>query len=102
MLYGLKEFGVSSDPLEPRERLAELALRASEYSLNLDGLVSKDSRNLLRGGYALVYLGVLVQRENPDGILGGGPSEARYMTKVGLPTNHHGPPSLTWNDFRWP
>ena len=42
MLYRLREFVVSSHPLDPRESLAELARLASEYSLNLDGLVSKD------------------------------------------------------------
>ena len=38
------------------ERLAE---RASSYSVNLDGFVSKDAAPLARGGFSFVFLGTL-------------------------------------------
>jgi len=94
MLYRLREFVVSSHPLDPRESLAELARLASEYSLNLDGLVSKDWQDLFVGGHAVVCSGILDQKENPSRILGGGPLGGRNTTKVSLPTNYHGSPSV--------
>jgi len=39
--------------------LKGLAGRASRYSINLDGLVSKDNISCFRGGYALVHSGTL-------------------------------------------
>jgi len=92
MLYRLREFGDSSHPVDPREPLAELARFASEYFLSLDELVSKDKQLLLRGGHAMVYSGILDQRENPSRILSGGPLGGRNTTKVSLPTNHRGSP----------
>lgn len=82
MLYRLREFDVSSDTLDPRLPLAELVPCSSGPSFNLNGLVSKDCHYLFRGEYAVIYSGILYQRENQAGILGGGPSGARNTTKV--------------------
>ena len=43
--------------------LEELATRASRYSINLDGFVSKDNVSFSKGGYAVVYSGILQPRE---------------------------------------
>ena len=43
--------------------LEELATRASRYSINVDGFVSKDNGYCLRGGYATVSSGILEPRE---------------------------------------
>jgi len=53
----------SFDSSDPRKIIKELAKPASQYSINLDGLVFKDDVFHFRGGYTTVSSGVLQRRE---------------------------------------
>ena len=76
---------------DPRVVLSELAKGASRYSINLDGLVSKDNVFYFRGGYAMVWSGILqikeakkvIGRTASSDFLGNGET-----MKVNLPPNH--------------
>jgi len=79
------------DPSDTRQVLKELAKRASRYSINLDGLVSKDNVSCFRGGNAMVYSGMLKSNQ-AEGIIKGDVSSASLgdgkTTKVDLLFNH--------------
>jgi len=94
--YELTDFlNASSRSVDQRGPLEELARCASEYCLNLNGLVSKDDPGvLLRGGNATVYLGRLYQ-ENAIGTLGDHPGVRKFNTEtiqVAIKTPRDGPP----------
>lgn len=80
------EFGSSDGIL-----LEELANRASRYSINLNGFVSKDNAFYSRGGYAMVWSGILdlkrakevIGRIGSSDFLGDGET-----VKVNLHLNH--------------
>lgn len=77
----------SSDPV----MLKELAKRASRYSINLDGLVSKDYVSYSQGGYAMVWSGIL-QLKGAKGVIGKTASSDFLgngeTMKVNLPLSH--------------
>jgi len=95
--YELTDFlNVSSSSLDPRGPLEELARCASEYCLNLNGLVSKDdSGPLLRGGNATIYFG-RYQRD-VGGTFNGDPGVGGFGTEtlhVAIKTPRGGPPNF--------
>jgi len=81
----------SPDPPDPRKVLKELAERASRYSINLDGLVSKDNVSCFRGGYATIHSGILKSNQ-AEGTIRGDASSASFgdgkATKVDLLLKH--------------
>jgi len=96
----------SFDPSESGEILKileGLAKRASRYSINLDGLVSKDNIRPLRGGYATVSSGIL--QLNEEIIIGstansGLVRDGKTM-KVSLLLNHNFAVYLMGHEPRW-
>lgn len=70
------------DPIAPLTALARLA---SEYCLNLNGLVSLDNHHLLRNRYATTRSGDLHQKDYAKGI-GGDSSGTGQSTKVAIKT----------------
>jgi len=90
----LTDLAASSNSLDPRGLLAELALCASGFSLNLDKRVVKDNCFLWRGGNAMVHSGDLYQEDAVVGTLGDGRLGARKSTKVNFRMKDRGARSL--------
>ena len=61
MIYIPTQYTINNQPEDPRAilKLLVLAERALRYSVNLDGFVKKNSDFCVRGGYAMVWPGVL-------------------------------------------
>ena len=90
----LTDFTSSSNSLDPRGPLAELARRASGFCLNLDELVFEDNCDLSRGGNAMVHSGDLYQKEDAAGTFGDCHPRDRKSTKVNYRMKDHGTQSL--------
>ncbi|KIM61268.1 hypothetical protein SCLCIDRAFT_912632 [Scleroderma citrinum Foug A] len=71
-----------NNSFDPRMILKELAKRALRYSINLDGLVSKDNVYCLRGGHVTVTSGILQPRRE-ELIGGAGPIKVAIKTPRG-------------------
>jgi len=77
----LTDLNASSGLPDPIAPLTALARLASEYCLNLNGLVSLDNHHLLRNRYATTRSGDLHQKDYAKGI-GGDSSGTGQSTRV--------------------